>query len=145
MISMTRMWTDELIRHHTDRPSKCGPEGELEEEECVCVLSFTSLWAAPHPAPGQPSQKHIKTTVWAPPLLNWIQRAMQHDRYAAAKALRHCSLRLNYTTYKCQTRPQKQRDNIRDIFIAADRHIKLLYNLCCPPPLFPPPSLSSLN
>lgn len=79
MISMTRMWTDELIRHHTDRPSKCGPEGELEEEECVCVLSFTSLWAAPHPAPGQPSQKHIKTTVWAPPLLNWIQRAMQHD------------------------------------------------------------------
>lgn len=48
----------------------------------------------PHHTQQKASQhrKHIKTAIWAPPTLNWIQRAMQHDRFAWTRTLKLFSI-----------------------------------------------------
>lgn len=38
--------------------------------ECICVLSFTSLLATPHPTAGRPTHKTHKKAIWAPAATN---------------------------------------------------------------------------
>lgn len=82
---------------------KCSDQSGISRRNVFVRL--TSPRCRPHHTQQQASQhrKHIKkTAIWAPPTLNWIQGAMQHDRLNQnPQTVLYC------TTYKCQTRPQK--------------------------------------
>lgn len=109
------------------------PESD-PEEECVCMLNFTSLQATPHPRAGQPAQKTEKQPFEPLRLLIGFRELCNTTRLN-----QNPETVLHYTTYKRPTTPQKILSAYYQHRWTAN-HVNSEFFCCCLSLNFPNPS-----